>query len=252
MSSPRALAPQKGLGQRGPGQRGPGLGAAATVLVCLAILIGLGVWQLQRLKWKEGALARVAALQAAPARPLADVLNAAGDLDFVRVRLDCPDLERRPLLRLFAVREGAPGYRLITACPASGGGYSSILVDRGFASFDQATAAMRPGRAALPQPITGVLRRGDKPTFVTPKNRVAENLWYSRDVPAMAAQLHAAVPAPVYLMLERPAPASGLPVPAPVPPDIPNRHLEYALTWFGLAAALIGVYAAMLLRSRRS
>jgi surfeit locus 1 family protein len=45
---------------------------------------------------------------------------------------------------------------------------------------------------------------------------------------------------------------SGLPVPAPVPPDIPNRHLEYALTWFGLAAALIGVYAAMLLRRRRN
>lgn len=233
-------------------QKGPGLVAGVAMLACLAILIGLGVWQLERLQWKEGVLKRVAALQAAPARPLQDALKAGGDLDFVRVSLDCPDLERRPLLRLFAVHEGVAGYRLITACPVAAPGYSGILVDRGFASFDQAQAAMQPGRAALPGPVVGVLRKGDSPTFVTPKNRVAENLWYSRDVPAMAAQLHVSQPAPVYLMVERPAPAAPGPIPAPIPPNIPNRHLEYALTWFGLAAALIGVYAAMLLRRRRN
>jgi surfeit locus 1 family protein len=233
-------------------QKGPGVIAGVAVLVCLAILIGLGVWQLQRLKWKEGVLARIAALQAAPARPLADALKAGGDLDFVRVSLDCPDLERRPLLRLFAVREGVAGYRLITACPISADGYSSILVDRGFAPIEQAQAAAQPGRAALPGPVIGVLRKGDKPTFVTPKNRVAENLWYSRDVPAMAQQLHVMAPVPVYLMLEQPAPKGLGPIPAPIPANIPNRHLEYALTWFGLAASLIGVYAAMLLRRRRN
>src|SRR4051812_43564845 len=104
--------------------KGPGVGAAAAVLVCLAVLIGLGVWQLQRLKWKEGLLARVAALQAAPARPLETVLRAGGDPDFVRVSFDCPDLERRPMLRLFAVLNGVAGYRLITACPVKGGLYS--------------------------------------------------------------------------------------------------------------------------------
>ncbi len=240
----------RGSSSQEPGR--PGLGSALTVLVCLAILIGLGVWQLQRLKWKEGVLARVAALQSAPARPLGEILKGGGDFDFVRVSLDCPDLERRPLLRLFGVRDGIAGYRLITACPIAAAGYSSILVDRGFTSFDQAVAAMQPGRAVLPGPVTGVLRKGDKPTFVTPGNRLGENLWYSRDVQAMARQLHAPAPAPIYLMIERPAPAAGGPVPAPIPPDIPNRHLEYALTWFGLAAALIGVYAAMLLRRRRN
>jgi surfeit locus 1 family protein len=180
------------------------------------------------------------------------VLRAGGDLDFVRVAFDCPDLERRPTLRLFSVRGGVAGYRLIAACPAPGGGYSSILVDRGFTPLEQADAAARPGRAVLPGPVVGVLRKGDKANFVTPKNRVAQNLWYSRDVPAMARQLRAAAPAPVYLMIEHPAPTSGLPVPAPIPADIPNRHLEYALTWFGLAASLIGVYAAMLLRRLRT
>jgi surfeit locus 1 family protein len=246
------MSSAKPWGEPAPPEKRPGVGAALIVLVCLAILIGLGVWQLQRLKWKERVLAHVAALQAEPARPLADVLKAGGDLDFVRVGLDCPDLERRPLLRLFAVRDGVAGYRLITACPVSADGYSSILVDRGFAAFEQAQAAVQPGRAVLPGPVIGVLRKGDRPTFVTPKNRVAENLWYSRDVPAMAGQLRVSKPAPIYLMLERPAPVGPGPVPAPIPADIPNRHLEYALTWFGLAASLIGVYAAMLLRRRRN
>jgi surfeit locus 1 family protein len=222
------------------------------VLVCLAILIGLGVWQLQRLKWKEGLLKHIDELRTAPARPLDGVLKAGGDLDFARVSLDCPDLERRPTLRLFAVHEGVAGYRLIAACPAAAGSYASILVDRGFTSLEQAAQAAQPGRASLPGPVIGVLRKGDRPTFVTPKNRVAENLWYSRDVPAMAGELHAAAPAPVFLMVEQPAPAPPGPLPAPIPADIPNRHLEYALTWFGLAASLIGVYAAMLLRRRRT
>lgn len=230
----------------------PGVATALIVLVCLAILVGLGVWQLQRLKWKEDLLARIAALQSAPARPLESVLQAGGDLDFVRVRLSCPDLERRPMLRLFAVREGVAGYRLITACPVAAAGDASILVDRGFTSTEQAASAMQPGRPSLPGPVVGVLRKGDKANFVTPENRIAENLWYSRDVAAMARALGVQAPAPVYLMVEQPAPVGPGPTPAPIPADIPNRHLEYALTWFGLAAALVGVYVAMLFRRRQN
>lgn len=220
-------------------------------LIGLSILIGLGVWQLQRLKWKEDLLARIAALQTAPAKPLETILSAGGDMDYVRAVFSCPDLERRPLLRLFAVREGSAGYRLITACPVAAGATRSILVDRGFVPLELADRAVAPGRALLPGPITGVLRKGDKPTFVTPANRLGENLWYSRDVPAMARKLAAPAPAPVFLMLEQPAPPPGGPTPAPVPIDIPNRHLEYAITWFGLAAALVGVYVASLFRKRQ-
>jgi surfeit locus 1 family protein len=221
-------------------------------LIGVAILVWLGFWQLQRLHWKENLLARIAALRDAPARPLEAVLRAGGDMDYVRATVSCPDLERRPLLRMFGVRDGVAGYRLIAACPVSAGPYASILVDRGFVPLEQADVAMRPGRAALPAPIIGVLRQGDKPTFVTPANRVAANLWYSRDVPAMAKKLGAAAPAPVFLMLEQPAPPAGGPTPAPVPIDIPNRHLEYAITWFGLAGALVGVYVANLFRKRQT
>ena len=234
-----------------PAAKRPGIVAAAFVLLALAILIGLGVWQLQRLKWKQGILARVAALQSAPARPLEALLSAGGDLDFVRATFSCPDLEQRPMLRMYAVRDGAPGYRLIAACPIMAKGISSVLVDRGFTTLEQSAVAMKPGRAVLPGAIVGVLRKGDKATFVTPPNQIDQNLWYSRDMPAMAKALKATAPAPVFLMLEQPAPPPGGPAPAPVPVDIPNRHLEYAATWFGLAAALVGVYVAMLLRKRQ-
>lgn len=236
-------------------QKGPGLGLGVAFVVSLAILIGLGVWQLQRLKWKEGVLAHVAALQAAPARPLAEVLKAGGDLDFVRVSFDCADILTRPRVRLYSLDgDGQIVYRQMTACPAPAGGTPtagapSVLVDVGFEDCAGHTPA-----PALPGPLVGVLRKPDPKTFVTPPSRPAAKLWYWRDLPAMAKALGVQEHLPVYVALERgPQPASGCKLArAPVPANIPNRHLEYALTWFGLAASLIGVYAAMLLRRRRN
>lgn len=223
------------------------LGAVLT-LAGVAILVWLGTWQMRRLAWKEDLLARIEALQAAPPRGLAEAL--AGDPDFVRARIDCPGLETAPTLSLYTLRDGRPGRRLIAACPVEAPGAGSILVDRGF--VPEEAPAPGPGRAVLPEPAVGVLRRPEGPNFATPPNDPAAGLWHWRDVPAMAAALGAERPAPVVLMLESPAPEAGGPEPAPLPPTIANRHLEYALTWFGLAATLVGVYVAMLLRKRRS
>ena len=217
--------------------------------LALAILCGLGVWQVQRLHWKEALLARIAALQTAAPRPLGVALGDlahGGDLDFTRVAADCPDLERRPFVKLYAVWGGEAGYRIIAACPLQGQPYASQLVDRGFVRQDDAASLSAVG-ADLVRPVVGVLRRGDKKTFVTPDNQPAQRLFYFRDIPAMARVLGADHPAPIFLMLESPAPKAG-PVPAPIPPNIPNRHLEYAVTWFGLAAALLAVYLASLWR----
>jgi surfeit locus 1 family protein len=68
----------------------------------------------------------------------------------------------------------------------------------------------------------------------------------------MTTALHATYPAPIFLMLESPAPHGPGPQPAPLPTDIPNRHFEYALTWYGLALALLGVYIAKLVRDRKA
>jgi surfeit locus 1 family protein len=224
---------------------------AIAAVIGVAILIGLGVWQIQRLHWKEAILARVAALESAPPQPLAPVLARAAsgvDVDYRRVELACPDLETRPYLRLYAVWQGYGGYRIVAACPIASGPYRVILVDRGFIAQGLALSGGQP----LQEPVVGVLRRGDARNFVTPANQPGQNLWYWRDIPAMAAALGVRAPAPSFLMLERPAAPPGGPTPAAIPADIPNNHLQYAITWFGLAVALAGVYLASLwTRSRR-
>ena len=236
----------------------PRLRLVPLLAVCIgvAILLSLGVWQVKRLAWKEALLARIAALQTAPPEPLQVVLNrfspsgaVQGQVDFVRVQTVCPTLQQTPTLKLYAILDGVLGDRLITACPLQGGRFRSLLVDRGFIDADH-LGAVGAG-PALDVALVGVLRRPEPANWLSPPNTPAKNDWHTRDIAAMAAALHAPEPAPVILMLERPAAAPPGPKPAAIPTDIPNNHLGYALTWFGLAAGLVGTYVAGLLRARR-
>ena len=218
-------------------------------VVVLVILCALGTWQVRRLAWKTQLLERIHQAQVAPPEPLSAVLNRVSepvDVDYVRVQFDCPGLEQGATLQSYAVRDDGPGRRLVTACPIEGGGYRSLLVDRGFLSGDLPKASS----PALTTPVVGVLRRPDKRSVFTPPHLHRGDIWYYRDVMEMAAELGAPAPAPVMLMLERPAPASGNPAPSPVPISVSNNHMGYAVTWFGLAAALVGVYIAFLRRAR--
>jgi surfeit locus 1 family protein len=235
-------------------RRRPPVALTIATLIALAILVALGVWQLQRLAWKEALLARIAALQTAPARPLGPVLAKGGDMDFVRVQAICPGLGAAPFLELYGLRDGQAGARLISACATGEAAHPTILVDRGFV-ID--TVSARPAVDAAdstPVAVTGVLRLPDKRSLFAAPNNVAKGLWYARDAIAMAASLKAAGPvAPAFLFAETPTnPAFAALVPSPIPAEIANRHLEYALTWFGLAAALVGVYAAVLFSRRKS
>jgi surfeit locus 1 family protein len=241
--------------RRAPAEGFP-IGMTLAVAIALAILIGLGVWQLQRLKWKEGLLAHIAALEHAPARPIEpslDQLARGRDVSFTRVRLACPGLASAPFLELYGLKDGQAGYRLVSACPAPGDRYRSILVDRGFVP-DTVSARPPVNRAdQAPVEVTGILRAPDKASVFAPANRPEANHWFTRDIPAMARALSAPQPAPVFLFAETSSnPSFAALEPAPLPASIPNRHLEYALTWFGLAAGLVGVYAARLLNRRKA
>ncbi len=219
-------------------------------LIGLVILIGLGVWQVQRLQWKEALLAHVAALKVAPPRPVEDVLRTR-DTDMIRVSLVCPDILSRPRLSLFGVQDGQVGRRLMAACPVSAAGTASVLVDLGFKADRPCTQDKPP--KPFSGPLVGVLRQPDAKNFATPANQPDQNLWYWRDLPAMARALGVGAPAPSFIALEQGPPLPGpdcQPIRATVQKDIPNNHLQYAITWFGLAAALVGVYVAMLFRKR--
>ena len=222
------------------------IGLTIATAIAMAILISLGVWQLQRLTWKEGLLAHIAALQSATAQPVGLVLDALAqgrDVDFTRVSVTCPGLASAPFVELYGIRAGQAGVRLISACPVTSARYRTILVDRGFVA--DTVSARPPVDATATQAVdlVGVLRVPERGNFVTPKN--LPDRWYTRDASAMARQLGAPQPAPVFLMAETATNPDwqGL-VPAPLPTEIPNRHLEYALTWFGLAGALAAVYVA--------
>jgi len=230
-----------------PRRRFP-LGLTIATAIALAILVALGAWQVKRLAWKEALLARVAALQAARPVPLDPVLRriaSGGSGDFTRVAAVCPAPTPGATAHLYAVRDGEPGWRLISACPTPGSAYGSVLVDWGFTAGSE--PAQPPEAAGGPVELVGVLRVPDPPTFVTPSPDQAHRRWWSRDVSAMARVLGAPHPAPLMLLAETQGVKgwSAL-VPSPLPSEIPNRHLEYALTWFGLAGALACVYAASL------
>ena len=240
-------------------RRGPGVVSTLLAALGVAILLALGAWQVQRLHWKTALLQRIAALQVAPAEPLTVVLNRLGDgrpVNFSRVVTACEGLGEREV-HLYGLRTDGPGWREVSACRLASGPYGSILVDMGFSR----RPAMEPPRA---EPVTlgpgavvtGVLRSPEpRPWFaslVAPpaSQRGASGEFFGRDVPAMAAALGAPRPAPVMLLLETPAAGPGL-VPAPLPTGIENNHLGYAVTWFGLALALAGVWIATVVAARR-
>lgn len=237
------------------------LGLTLVAGVAFAILIGLGVWQLERLAWKQDLLARVAALQVAPARPIAEVLALAargGDVEYRRVAADCMAGSPPRDAYRYALRDGRVGWRLISACRLGPGSprapYDGVLLDRGLVT--RLAGAMSPVAAAYPPPVSvvGVLRAaGGKPllgpaeTTGVPGARVFRVLDRA-SVASLAADNGVRRPAPYMLAVEseRPTP-QGL-VPAPLPQDIPNNHFVYALTWFALAGILAWFYGALLLR----
>lgn len=220
--------------------------------IALAILIGLGIWQLQRLKWKEALLASVAQAQTANAQLVEDALLPAshgGDVSYRRVIGICPGLSSAPFVELYAIKDGEMGWRLISACKLQNAPYDTILVDRGFMpDTDQARPKIDPSDNR-PIAVRGVLRAPEKPGWFAPKDDLAHHQFFTRQIGPMAQALGAAKPAPYVLTVDTSADLDFPQlIPYPLPLDIPNRHLEYALTWFGLAGGLACVYAAALWR----
>ncbi|MFL5297293.1 MAG: SURF1 family protein [Phenylobacterium sp.] len=243
------LEPKAGRPAAAP-RRGVPVGMTIAVAIAFAILVGLGVWQLQRLKWKEGVLAHVAHLERAKAQALDYVLDEAArgrDVEFTRVAVVCPGLASAPYLEVYDLRDGQAGVRLVSACRIDNSNYNSILVDRGFVPDSSPARPQVDAKDTTPIEVEGVLRKPERGNFATPKNRPGH--WFLHEVPGMAKALGAAAPAPVFLFAEsRTNPGIGALTPAALPPEIPNNHFQYALTWFGLAGALAGVYGAALVK----
>jgi surfeit locus 1 family protein len=232
-------------------------GAALLVILALAafaVLIGLGTWQVQRLHWKEGLIATIEARVAAAPRPLAEIEALAageGDVDYWPVSLSGTfhhDGERH----FFATHKGQSGYFVYTPLALDDG--RLVLVNRGFVPFDRKDPATRmAGQVSGPQDITGLARNrvDEKPNSLMPDNDPAKNVFYWKDLDAMAQSSGVAGDYLPFFVDAGDAPnPGGLPVGGVTMISMPNSHLQYAVTWYGLAAALAGVAGAWLWRRR--
>jgi len=223
------------------------LWASILGLAALAGLIGLGLWQLERLAWKEALLARLTTRVGAEPISLAAVerkWQADGDVEYLhalaRGRFQ-HDQERY----LYAPQPTGLGWYVYTPLEISPG--RILWVNRGWADDAHKPPQRRAqGQIAGETEVRGLIRRPLPPGMFTPANDVAGNLWYWPDLAQMTTSAFGAeAPDSLPFRLEvdqQPLPPGGLPRGGVTRLDLPNRHLQYALTWFALALALIAVY----------
>lgn len=215
--------------------------------LALAILVSLGVWQVQRLQWKEGLIREAEAAADLPAVSLYEALGAPGGPEFRKVTVDCPGLPTARWVELRSINDGVAGVRLISACRPDRMNFP-ILIDRGFVPETiSARPPVQPSDA--PYTVRGEVRLIPPPGPMSPP--AEGRIFYARDIPAMGEALGVGLPAPhtVYATVSTNPDWAALQPSAP-PAAFSNNHLGYAATWFGLAIALVGFYIALLRRKQ--
>ncbi|GAA0531411.1 surfeit locus 1 family protein [Rhizomicrobium palustre] len=209
-------------------------------LVMLAALVGLGHWQMQRLAWKEALIAQVNRNLTAPPLTLAEALRLGKAAEYRRVTVS-GSFDHGKEAYVYGTADGAPVLHVITPLRTKTG---TLLVDRGIVTLQMRDPARRQaGQVTGEVHATGLWRYPDPPGLFTPKPDLAKRLWFSRDVTAMAAGTK--LVAPVLVEADASPNPGGWPKGGHSVVNFPNRHLEYALTWYGLALALVGVYIAL-------
>lgn len=220
----------------------------------LAVLVGLGTWQVQRLAWKEGLLATIDERIHADPLPLDEVASRYPEIEYVPVTAT-GRFDHAAERHVFTTWEGESGYDVFT--PLLLGENRAVFVNRGFVPFDRKDPATRAdGQVGGEVTVTGLARRGlaEKPSWVVPDNDSAKNVFYWKDVRAMreTSGLDPAIDVlPFVVDAGDAANPGGLPVGGTTLIDLPNNHLQYAVTWYGLALALCGVFGYRLWSLRK-
>ncbi|MBE1296255.1 MAG: SURF1 family protein [Rhodobacteraceae bacterium] len=205
----------------------------------LLALLSLGVWQMQRMTWKEDVLATIDARIAAD--PVSLPIAPSHEQDRYRAVTVSGEIEASELHVFWVTKEAETGYRIISPLVTAEG--RRILVDRGFVP----AAAKDAPRTSGASTITGNLLWPDDGDWTTPAPELGANILYARDVPYMAERLNTE---PV-LVVVRTASPGGDAIPQPVTSaGIPNNHLQYAIPWFSLAVIWAAMTAYFLRRSR--
>lgn len=230
-----------------PRSRRPGLGFAAASLGAIALLAALGTWQVERLHWKEDLIAKRRALLARPAVTVAD---PAAITDLQPVIVTGTFRHDDELLVGPRTWRDAAGWRVITPLALPDGAF--VLVDRGWVPDDRKSLARRrAGQVAGVVTVEGIARfPGPKGVFA-PDNEPAKDQWFRVSPAEMAARLKLPNVAGWWLAANGAPNPGGLPIGGDAVPPLPNNHLQYAITWYGLAVAASVIAGIVWVRGRR-
>jgi surfeit locus 1 family protein len=226
------------------------------VLIALAILISLGTWQVERLHWKEGLLADIAARRNAAPVQLADIeqmLSSGTDIEYRPVTVTGRYVNNKER-HFLATWRGQAGFYVYTPLELADG--RTLFVNRGFVPYDNKEPEMRmQGQLTGEQSVTGLARNRlpGKPSWIVPDNDLAKNIFYWKDIDAMASSdgFDASKVVPFFVDADSTPNPKGFPIGGVTEIDLPNNHLEYAFTWYGLAAVLVGIVGVSWFRGRR-
>ena len=238
-------------------------GFAIFTLAMVALFVGLALWQLQRRVEKHALIAALTERLATAPLPLPppsqwNALAPAKD-EFRRVSFTAT-YARLPDAMVYsagsAVRDDVAGPGTWAFLPARLAGGQTVAVNAGFVQNtmqdrgqqDRAVARLVTGASVT---LTGYIRFPEAAGLLTPSENPAKRLWFARDHLAMARALGWGEVAPFYIDLETPAPESGIPKPGPLDVHLKDDHLQYAITWFALAAAVVIAFAVWWRAQRR-
>ncbi|SDI87245.1 surfeit locus 1 family protein [Bradyrhizobium sp. Rc2d] len=241
MIGPRIVT-GKASGTRGKAARSPSLWLTVLSLTAIALLIALGVWQIERRAWKLALIDRVEQRVHAPAQPIPSpaewpAISAAND-EYRHVSVTGRFLHDRETL-VQAVTEEGPGYWVLT--PLLRSDDTQVLINRGFVPSERRDASTRRnGNPDGQVEITGLLRMTEPKGGFLRNNVPQHNRWYSRDVAAIAAARGLYEVAPFFVDADAGSQIAGGPIGGLTVIRFPNNHLIYALTWFALAFMLVG------------
>jgi surfeit locus 1 family protein len=219
-------------------------------------LCALGNWQVNRLAWKEDLIQTIQSRVHQSPRPIETYFKTENGKDYWPVTL-YGTFRHESERHFFATFEGQSGYFVYTPLEISPNGF--VFVNRGFVPFDLKDPAKRlSGQTLGIVNITGLARSilTIKPSASLPDNNTAKNIFYWKDFSAMrdtAGLPSSAAVLEVFVDADKTAtPPSGMPIGGVTIVDLPNNHLQYAVTWYGLAGTLFGIWSVMAWRQRHA
>lgn len=223
------------------------------LLLAFVCFVALGIWQIQRLGWKEALIARVdsrvhAAATPAPAKAEWPKINAQDD-EYKHVQVTGL-YDNSKETYVYASTELGPGYWVITPLKTLDG--QVVLINRGFVPLDRKEPSTRPqSQLADTVTVTGLLRLSEPQGTLLRNNDPQSDRWYSRDVAAIAAKRDLTDVAPYFIDADKTDIAGTYPVGGLTQVKFPNSHLQYAITWFAMAVMTLA-FLWFLLRSKHN